>query len=147
MDVKSNKIRLNSDEIKLIALFESMTKASVKDCIQGEDFMGFIVGEGDMGLAIGKKGSNVERVRNSLGKPVFVVEYSETPEGMVKNLFHPVEIKRLTLGSGENNTATILVSRNDRGKVIGPGGVKIRFAKAVLKRYWDVGNIMIKETA
>ena len=147
MDLTQNKIRLNSDEIKFIAFFESLSKAAVRDCIQGEDFIGFVVEEGDMGLAIGKKGVNVERVKRGVGKDVFVVEYSNTPEGFIRNMFHPADIKGVILKSGESKTATIEVEARDRGKVIGPSGRRIKLAKKLLKRYWDIDNLTLKEVA
>ncbi|MCX6695847.1 MAG: KH domain-containing protein, partial [Candidatus Altiarchaeota archaeon] len=71
-----NKIRLSSDEIKLINMVESMTGAKVNDCVQDGDVMGFVVEKGDVGLAVGKKVCNIERLRKVLGKNIMVFEYS-----------------------------------------------------------------------
>ena len=46
------KIRLKPDEIKYITLFETLTGASIKDCVPQEGVMGFLVKKGDMGLKI-----------------------------------------------------------------------------------------------
>ena len=42
-----NKIKYDSDIIKLMTLFESMTGAKVKDCISGEKTL-FVIEENEM---------------------------------------------------------------------------------------------------
>ena len=61
-------IKFNANEIRFIALFESMTGAMVKDCILDDDNakVTFVVKNGDMGLAIGKGGSTVTKVKKQL---------------------------------------------------------------------------------
>ena len=58
-------IKFNAHEIRFIALFESMTGAMVKDCILDDENakVTFVVKNGDMGLAIGKNGINIERAK------------------------------------------------------------------------------------
>ena len=50
-------IKFSANEIRYIALFENMTGAMVKDCIIDDEHgkVTFVVKNGDMGLAIGKK--------------------------------------------------------------------------------------------
>lgn len=65
-------IKFTTNEIRYIALFESMTGAMVKDCIVDDENgrVTFLVKKGDMGLAIGKKGSTVAKVQKALDKGV-----------------------------------------------------------------------------
>ena len=76
----ASKIKLTGDEMRYIALFESVTKATVMDCLIDEknDRLIFVTKQGDMGLAIGKGGRNINMLRKMFGKPVEVVEYGET---------------------------------------------------------------------
>ena len=55
-------IKFSANEIRYIALFENMTGAMVKDCIIDDEHgkVTFVVKNGDMGLAIGKKGVNIK---------------------------------------------------------------------------------------
>jgi len=87
------KIRINSDELKYITLFETMTGAAIKDCIQDEESIGFLVQKGDMGLAIGKSGANIERVKRALGKDVLVTEFSDDLPEFIKNIFQGTKIR------------------------------------------------------
>jgi len=142
-----NKIRLSSDEIMFMNMFEGMTHAKVEDCVQGEDVMGFVVQKGDVGLAVGKKGANIEKVRRSVGKNVWVVEYSNDPEEFIRNIFHPVEIKKINISDSEQGkVASLEVRRSDRSKVIGLEGMRIRFAKKMVKRHCNIDDITIKTT-
>jgi N utilization substance protein A len=59
------EVKLTTEGIRYIALFESLTRAVARDCyIDDEnDRVIFVVKEGDMGLAIGKNGNNINRVK------------------------------------------------------------------------------------
>jgi N utilization substance protein A len=61
-------IKFTTNEIRYIALFESMTGAMVKDCIVDDENgkVTFLVKKGDMGLAIGKKEAQLPRSRRPL---------------------------------------------------------------------------------
>jgi N utilization substance protein A len=66
------EVKLTTEGIRYIALFESLTRAVARDCyIDDEnDRVIFVVKEGDMGLAIGKNGNNINRVKRSIGKHI-----------------------------------------------------------------------------
>ena len=69
-------IKFSANEIRYIALFENMTGAMVKDCIIDDEHgkVTFVVKNGDMGLAIGKKGSSVSKVQRAVDKGVEIIE-------------------------------------------------------------------------
>lgn len=141
----NSKIRLGIEEIKYINLFESYTGAKVVDCIQEGSTLGFVVEKGDMGLAIGRNGSNIERIRKVLGKTVVAVESSEKPAEFVRNLFKPVKLSKIELnGDGGVGNAIIEVRRSDRSRVIGQDGTKIKIAKKLIQRHHNIGDITIK---
>lgn len=138
------KIRLGSEEIKYITLFETLTGATVKDCVQEEYTMGFLVKTGDMGLAIGKGGANIEKVKKTIGKGIWVMEFSNEITNFIKNLFQPINIKHVRIQTIDNEkTAIIGVSKNDRKKVIGHEGDRIKIAKKLAKRHYGINDIKI----
>ena len=79
MKMFASKIRLGSDEMRYIALFESITGATANDCLIDPtcDRIIFVAKSGQMGLAIGKAGKNINTLRRMPGRPVEVVEASE----------------------------------------------------------------------
>ena len=58
------QIKLTSDELRLMSLFQSVTSATARDCIVDEkmDRVIFVVNKGQMGLAIGKGGSTIKQL-------------------------------------------------------------------------------------
>ena len=140
-----SKLRFGADEIKHINLFESMTKAKVKDFLRENDTLCFVVREGDMGLAIGKKGVNVEKIRKAVGKPVMVFEHNENGEEFLKNMFFPIEVHGVNIANVPGETSAIVqVAREDRSRAIGPGGVRIKIIKQLAKRHIDIDTLNLK---
>jgi len=138
-------IKLGPEEIKYISLFELLTKASVKDCAFSEDCMGFLVEEGDMGLAIGKNGENVEKVRDKIGKEIFLMQASKDMTKFIKNLFYPAAVKNVKIAETTKGIiATVEVKRWDYKKAIGENGRRIKIAKIFAERNFNITNILIK---
>lgn len=141
------KIRLKPDEIKYITLFETLTGATIKDCIQEEGAMAFLVKKGDMGLAIGKSGSNIERVKKAIGKGIWIMEFSDDLNEFVKNLFQPIKIKQIRIHDADNEKIVILeINKRDRRMVIGHNGNRIKIAKKLVERHFAIDDIKIKTT-
>ena len=84
----SAEIVLTEDTLRYISLFEAITKANVKDCMDTEDKLVFVVDKGQGNIAGGKKGEHVIMLKENTGKNIQVVEYSENPEQFVMNVFH-----------------------------------------------------------
>ena len=63
-------IKLETDAIRTIALFESMTKVHAKDCLITDSCIYFLVEQSKIGLAIGKSGMVIKNVKRALNKNV-----------------------------------------------------------------------------
>ena len=145
----TGKIRLNTDEIKYITLFETLTGATIKDCIQDEesDSIGFLVKKGDMGLAIGKNGANIERVKKAIGKNAWVMEISDDLNEFIKNMFQPTRLKQIRVSETSSGKVLMLeVSKKDSRKIIGQNGSRIKIAKRLAERHFSVDDIKVKST-
>lgn len=141
-------IKFNANEIRYIALFENMTGAMVKDCIIDENNgkVTFVVKNGDMGLAIGKKGSTVTKVQKAVDKGVEVIEHSEDVTEFIKNLLAPAELKTVKVLQKENKekTATITTDSVNKRIAIGKNGHNIEKAKLLAKRQHNISSIILK---
>ena len=83
------KIVLDQATMKFMSLCESITGATVKDCIIDDNLVLFIIKEGDIGKAIGKKGFNVKRLEHTLKKKVKMVEFNTEMGTFIGNLMIP----------------------------------------------------------
>lgn len=141
-------IKFNANEIRYIALFESMTGAMVKDCIIDEDNakVTFVVKNGDMGLAIGKGGSTVTKVKKAVDKGVEIIEFSEDPTEFIKNILAPAELKSIKVLQKENKekVATVATDSSNKRIAIGKNGINIERAKLLAKRQHNINNIILK---
>ena len=100
-------IKITSREMRYISLFESITGASVKDCVVNEDESRiiFVVNEGYVGMAIGKGGRNIHTLERMTGKKHEIIEYSEKPAQFIKNALKPATVRevRITERQWEDN--------------------------------------------
>ncbi len=140
-------VRLGSDEIRYISLFEGITGATVRDCLvdESENIIVYVVKEGEMGLAIGKKGANLARVREMINKGIDIVEYSDDPKKFIENIMRPAKINNITISDRQDGrkAAVVDVVRKDRGIAIGRSGKTINRAKVLLKRHHGVDDVSI----
>lgn len=141
-------IKFATHEIRYIALFESMTGAMVKDCIVDDDAgkLTFLVKRGDMGLAIGKRGSTIAKVQKAVDKGVEVIEHSEDPVEFITNLMAPAKVRSIRILQKENGEKIATIETDPRNKrtAIGKGGKNIERARLLAKRQHNINNIVIK---
>jgi len=141
------RLRLGPDEIRYIGLFESITGATVKDCLveNKEDNIVFVVKEGEVGLAIGKKGANLSRVRDLINKGIDIVEYSEEPAKFLENIMKPAKVINIKFNERHDGktVASVEVNKKDRGIAIGKSGKNIKRAKELLKRHNGIDDVTI----
>ena len=135
-----NRIKYDSDLMKVIILFESMTGAKVKDCIANDRLI-FIIEENDMGKAIGRNGSNIKRMENMLKKKIKLVEFSSDVLRFTRNMIYPVEAHDMkqeggviTLRGKDTTTKAMLIGRERQN---------INHMTEILKRYFDIKEIKV----
>ncbi len=137
-------VKLTSETIRYLTLFEGLTGASVKDCMIQDDKVIFVVKKGDMGIAIGKGGMNVEKMRELIGKKIEVIEHSDDPVEFIRNLFKPIKINVKLLEVKGKKIAQIYVNPQYKGLLIGKGGKNINKAKELARRHHEIEDIIIK---
>ncbi len=141
-------VTFTTETMQYIALFESLTGAHAKDCLvtEGGEEGGiiFIVKTGDMGLAIGKNGNNINRVKKQIGRHIEVIEYNDDPKEFVKNLFQPAAIKSIAISTkGDRSVAIVDVAAKDKGLAIGKNGRNINKVKLLAQRHHKVDDVVI----
>ena len=143
----AQKIHLTGDEMRYIALFESVTRAVVNDCIidKKKDRVIMIVKPGNAGLAIGKHGARVKMLKNLIKKDIEIVEYADNPVDFIKNSFTPARVKevRITERLDNKKVAVVTVEDSDKGVAIGKDGRTIERTRFFAKRYFQIDNVII----
>ncbi|ARM75835.1 NusA-like transcription termination signal-binding factor [Acidianus manzaensis] len=140
------EIKITQDEIRYLSLFQTVTKITAKDCIVDEENnrIIFLVNPQNMGVAIGKSGDNVKKLRKILGKDVEIVAYSDNLEDLVKNLMAPAKVKSVRVVDNDSKKSVyITVDAQDKGLAIGKSGKNVLRAKLILKRYMDIDSVII----
>ncbi|MBQ9025350.1 MAG: NusA-like transcription termination signal-binding factor [Methanobrevibacter sp.] len=141
-------IKFGANEIRFIALFENMTGAMVKDCIIDDDNnkVTFVVKQGNMGLAIGKRGSTVSKVQKAVDRGVEVIELNEDPVQFIRNILSPAELQSVKISTRKNGEkiATVATDNTNKRIAIGKNGINIERAKLLANRLHNIDNIILK---
>jgi len=140
-------IKITSKEMRYISLFESITGASVKDCIVNEEQnrVIFVVSEGQIGMAIGRSGRNIHTLERMTGKKHEIIEYSEEPVQFIKNALKPAMVKevRITETPNGKTIAVVAVNPKDKGVAIGKNGRNAERLRFLAKRYFQIQKVSI----
>ena len=134
------KIKYDINLIKYISLFESVTKAKLKDCIANNRII-FVTNENEIGKAIGKNGSNIRRVENILKKKIKVVEFSQDVQQFIRNMIYPLQARDI---KDEDGTITITgPDTKTKALLIGRERQNLENLKNAVKRYFPVKDIKV----
>jgi transcription termination/antitermination protein NusA len=143
----TEKIKLTSDELRLISLFQSITGAIARDCVVDDkmDRVIFIVNKGQMGLAIGKGGATIRQLQNIVGKKVELVEYSDDASEFIRNILNTDMINEIRINDRIDGTrqAIVIVDPKKKGVVVGREGRNAEKARLLAKRYFQISNVLI----
>jgi N utilization substance protein A len=153
IDFKTGKnmtetIKLTTDQIKLMSLFQNVTGATARDCIEDEklDRVIFVVNPGKMGLAIGKGGITIRNLQNVVKRNVELVEYSDDPAEFLKNMLNPKLVSEVKINKRLDGSmqAIVLVDAKKKGIVVGREGRNAEKARLLAKRYFQISNVLIQ---
>ena len=143
----TERIKLTSDELRLMSLFQSVTSATARDCIVDEkmDRVIFIVNKGQMGLAIGKGGATIKQLQNVVTKKVELVEYSDDASEFICNILYSDMINEIKINERIDGTkqAVVVVEAKKKGVVVGREGRNAEKARLLAKRYFQISNVLI----
>jgi len=143
----SEKIKLTPDEFRLLSLFQSITTAVSRDCVIDEkmDRVIFVVNKGQMGMAIGKGGSNIKQLQNVIAKKIELVEYSDSPVDFIKNIFNSNMVQDIKINDRVDGSkqAIVVVDMKKKGIILGKDGRNIDKARTLAKRYFNIVNVLV----
>jgi N utilization substance protein A len=143
----SEKIKLTPEEFSYLSLFQTITTAVSRDCIIDDkmDRVIFVVHKGQMGMAIGKGGTNIKQLQNAITKKIELVEYSDNPVNFIKNIFNSNMVQDVRISEREAGikNAIVVVDMKKKGLVVGKDGRNVDKARMLAKRYFNINNVLI----
>lgn len=141
------EIKLTSEQLSLLSMFQGITGASARDCILDEKLnrLIFVVTKGQMGLAIGKDGVSVKKLERAVKKPVEVVEWADNIEELVKNSLGAKYVQEVRVSDRTDGTkgVVVIVDPRRKGAALGLGGKNAEKTRMLARRYFDVGSVQI----
>lgn len=138
------EIILSNETVQYINLASMQTGASIRDCVVEEDRVVFIVEKGQLGVAIGSKAKNLEKLRSLLKKSVKFVEFDENRIRFVSNLCKPYEVTKVSVeGNDDASVVKIEVNPRDKSKLIGKGGRNINMIRKMVQRHYPIKDVQI----
>lgn len=141
-------VKISQTEMQYITTYQGIINVTVLDCIieEEDNKILYVVPEGKAGLAIGKRGININRLKELITKDVEIIEHSSDPTKFIKNCFHPIVIKNIVIQERRNGKiATITVDSKDKGRAIGRNGKKINKVKNLVLRFFDIADVLIQQ--
>ncbi len=144
-------IKLSTDQMRLMSLFQNVTGATARDCVEDEkqNRVIFVVNEGKMGLAIGKGGSHIKNLQNIVKRNVEIVEYSDDATKFLKNILNSKLVSEVKLNKREDASlqAIVIVDPRKKGIVVGREGRNAEKARLLAKRYFEISSVLINSPA
>jgi N utilization substance protein A len=138
------EIILSNETVQFINLASKYSGASIRDCVVEDDRVIFIVEKGQLGVAIGSKAKNLERLRMLFKKSVKFVEFDEDKTRFVQNLCKPYDVKKVSFeGNEDASVARIEVNPRDKSKLIGKGGRNINMIRKMAQRHHRIKDVQI----
>ena len=143
----TQEIKLSTDQMRLMSLFQNITKATARDCVEDEkqNRIIFVVNEGKMGAAIGKGGSHIKLLQSKIDRNVELVEYSDDPIKFLKNILNEKYIKEINMSERLDGSqqAIVIVDGAKKGAVVGREGRNAEKARLLARRYFDITSVLI----
>jgi len=138
------EIAFSNEIMQYINMTINILKIDIIDCIVTEDKLIFIVKKGQLGIAIGSKAKNLEKLKRLFKKNIKFVEFDEDKERFILNLCKPYKINKITLdGFGDSIVAKVEVATSDKSKIIGRGGRNIGIIRKLAHRHHSIKDVQI----
>ena len=141
------RVKLSMEDMALIAKFEQITGVAAVDIIRDDegDRIIVVVRPKNLGKAIGKRGVKIKAASEAFGRSVDVVEMADTAEEFVKSALAPARVEAVKIIEHKDGTkiASVTVKSDDRGIAIGKEGRNVARARILVKRHFDLNNVVI----
>ncbi|MEM3272503.1 MAG: hypothetical protein QXX42_04650, partial [Thermoplasmatales archaeon] len=129
--MKVGEITLDTRSLDLIKLFEESINLPVKDVMETEDVIFYVLEKGGTYKLFTNddKKRALEKIKEKVKKRVNVLDYSPDPEQFFRNLFYRYKVMSLNITSGESGyIVNVKVDPNYKASAIGKEAKNLKTA-------------------
>jgi len=128
-------VELTNDDLNMFSAFEKITHVMPTDYEPSPTMIVFLVPVAELGKAIGKNGSNIQKLKDVFKRKVIIIGDMADPELFVRGMFNNISILSVEVQNIMGDLAIVLtIDEKDRGIAIGKEGERIKAAKSLLMR-------------
>ena len=134
--------KVDMESLRLISLFEKVTRSRVKDVVTYKEKLTFIVEDGQLWQALGKDRVNLEKLERLLNRKVKIVSHNPDMLQFIVNLIHPLRV--VDIQEDGDNVVTIKgADTKTKGLMIGARAQNLRATEEIVRMYFDCHEIKV----
>ncbi|MGC8645064.1 MAG: hypothetical protein ACP5UO_02200 [Thermoplasmata archaeon] len=141
------EITLDTRSLDLIKLFEQSVSLPVKDVMETEDVIFYVLEKGGTYklFTSDERKRALEKIKEKVKKRVNVLDYSPDPEQFFRNLFYRYKVMSLNVTAGESGyVVNVKVDPNYKASAIGKEAKNLKTALMLARRHFTIARIFIE---
>ncbi|MGP6207354.1 NusA-like transcription termination signal-binding factor [Cuniculiplasma sp. SKW3] len=139
-------VTIDNRIMELRALFDRIARVEVKECMENEDMVLFIVPERKMAEMFKRNQNVVANLKEKINKHILIAEYSRDLISFVRNLYFRFGIKEISVKWEQGQIdIQVAVDPNEVGKAIGKEGRNVKLLKDAISRFTEIRSLSIKQ--
>ncbi|MCL5782565.1 MAG: NusA-like transcription termination signal-binding factor [Candidatus Thermoplasmatota archaeon] len=140
------EVTIDNKIMGYIALFEKVGRVELRECLENEDMVLFIVGERKLAELFKRNSNIISELKERVNKHILVAESSRDLVTYVKNLFFRFGVREVIVTWKEGQTDILVaVDQGEIGKAIGKEGRNIKLFREAISRGFNIKSLNIKQ--
>ena len=140
------EVTIDNKIMGYIALFEKIGRVELKECLENEDMVLFIVGERKLAELFKRNPNIITSLKEKVNKHILVAEFSRDLLTYVRNVFFRFKVKEIYINWKEGQTDILVsVEQGEIGKAIGKEGRNIKLFREAISRSFNIKSLNIKQ--
>jgi len=137
------RTKLDLNLLPFISQFERITHAKVKYCLEdmNKNFV-FVIEPEQMGMALGRKASNIPRVERVLRRNIKIVAFSDDVLEFTRNLLFP--LKGFDVQRNGDDIEVTADDKKVKGLIIGRERQNMKNFESIIKNFFAINNFVVK---
>ncbi len=140
------EVTIDNKIMGYIALFEKIGRVELRECLENEDMVLFIVGERKLAELFKRNPNIITSLKDKVNKHILVAEFSRDLLTYVRNVFFRFKVKEIYINWKEGQIDILVsVEQSEVGKAIGKEGRNIKLFREAISRSFNIKSLNIKQ--